>query len=200
MNPSNFPNPTTSGSSQPNVGSIPGESTTPTAASVAQAARDTVSKLKTTASETASQAANKAGQLATEKKDEAAARVDSYGNAIHESARSLEEQDPNIAWLTHRAADRLQSLASYVRDRDFQAIRMDAENMARRHPAAFFGGMCVAGFILGSVVKASQRKLNEPSTDDYEGVGAGSSSYDPDRYEQGQENMADAPSAPAAGI
>lgn len=194
MNPSNFQNPTASGTTQSGTGATSASSGQSTS-SAGQTARDAAAKLKTAASETAHRAAETAETVASEKKDQAAAQVEGYGSAIHQTAKSLEEQDPNLAWLTHQAADRLQRLAEYVRERDFRSLRTDAENLARRHPAAFFGGMCVAGFILGSALKATQRD-NDLSTQ-YDETGT---SYDPDRYEQGQETLADAPSAPAAAI
>lgn len=195
MNPSNFPNPTPTGGASTSGGAADSANERSTS-KVAQSAHEAAAKVKSAATDTAHRAAETAQAMAAEKKDEAAERVDSYGRAIHESAKSLEEQDPNVAWLTHRAADRLQSLANYVRERDYQALRADAEDFARRHPAAFFGGACVAGFILGSVLKASGRKLAESSgeSDSFE------TGYDPDRQQRGEESMADAPSAPAAMI
>jgi hypothetical protein len=103
-----------------------------------------------------------------ERKSEVADRLGAYGSAIHKSAESIEGEDPNIAWLTHRAADRLNGIAEYVRSRDLQQLKGDAEDLARRHPAAFFGGMFVAGLVIGNVIKATQRprvdstSLNEP--------------------------------------
>lgn len=195
MNSSDFPNSSNpSGpSTSPNTSTSAGGGTL---SAVAQNARDAAAKVKSATAETVHRAAATAETLASEKKDEAAMRVDSYSNAIHESARSLEEQDPNLAWLTHRAADRLQGIANYVRERDFRTLRSDAENLARRHPAVFFGGMCLAGFVLGSALKASQRALTE-SGDSDERAGL---SYDPDQHLQGQESLADAASAPAAMI
>jgi hypothetical protein len=131
--------------------------------SVAQKARDAASKIGTAASETASRVREGAERLVSEKKDTAADRVGAYGSAIHESARSLEEQDPNIAWLTHRAAEKLEGVASYMRTRDFRGLREDAESLARRHPAAFLGGMCVAGLVLGSVIRAAREASTQSS-------------------------------------
>lgn len=126
---------------------------------LAQSARDAAARIKSAASDTATQARDRAGHIATEKKETAASRLGDYSSAIHESARSLEEKDPNIAWFTHRAADRLQRTADYVRSRDLSGLRDDAERIARRHPAVFFGGMFLAGLLLGNLVKASRRKL-----------------------------------------
>jgi hypothetical protein len=131
--------------------------------SVAQAARNTASKIGNAASETASKVKDSAERLVSDKKETAANRVGAYSSAIHESARSLEQEDPNIAWLTHRAADRLDSVASYIRTRDFRGLRDDAASLARRHPAAFFGGMCIAGLVLGSVIRAARSATTESS-------------------------------------
>jgi hypothetical protein len=122
-----------------------------------------------------------AEKVASEKKDSVADRVGSYSSAIHESARSLEQQDPNIAWLTHRAAERLESVAHYVRDRDFSGLRDDAERLARRHPVAFFGGMCVAGLVLGSVIRAARTAASESQE-------GGESDY-PDYMTEGRETV-----------
>lgn len=123
--------------------------------------------------------------MATEKKDAAAGRVADYGEAIHESANRLEEKDPNIAWFTHRAADKIQAVAEYMRGTDMTSLRSDCERIARRHPAAFFGGLFVAGLLLGNVVKASRRKLDarsgmsDGSERDYAPMGE-SDSFSPD--------------------
>lgn len=146
-------------------------------------ARDAAEQVKTAASSTMAKAKEEAGKLAGERKRAAAERLGGYSSAIHDSAKSLEENDPNIAWFTHRAADRLQSVADYVRERDLSDLRSDAENLARRHPAVFFGGLFVAGLLVGNLLKArsnsSSRNLSETSTDSLEGqsgegtIGAG---------------------------
>jgi hypothetical protein len=94
--------------------------------------------------------------------------VGGYSSAIHETADSLEEKDPNIAWFTHRAADRLQGVADYVRDSDFRSLKTDVENMARRHPIAFFGGLLVAGLVIGNIVKATGKSAREDQITDEE--------------------------------
>lgn len=141
---------------------------------IGQTARATASKVGTAASEAASKVKDSAEKMVAERKDMAADRVGAYSSAVHDTAKSLEEQDPNIAWLTHRAADKLESVATYVRTRDFRGLRDDAANLARRHPAAFFGGMCLAGLVLGSVIRAA-RQGSRSSSDDY------TSSYDDPR-------------------
>lgn len=146
--------------------------TSPSAAGIKQSvvdtARQTTAKIKSAASATAARAAEGVQKTVTDKRTQAADRVEAYGSAIHDSAKSLEQEDPNIAWFTHQAADRLQGIATYVRERDFQGLRQDAENLARRHPVAFFGGLCLAGLVLGNIVKASRQESegeNEEAAD-----------------------------------
>jgi gas vesicle protein len=131
-----------------------------------QTARTAASQVKSAAADTVGHVKDRAADMAGEKKETAATRLSDYGSALHESARSLEEKDPNIAWFTHRAADRLQNAANYVRSRDFAGLRDDAERIARRHPAIFFGGMFLGGLLVGNLVKASRRKLDAADSDE----------------------------------
>ena len=158
MNPSNS-------SAQPSGGQ--NENSSGSNKSVMETVRQTATDLKTATTATATQAVADLKQTATEKKNQTADRVQAYGSAIHDSAKSLEQDDPNIAWFTHQAADRLQGVATYVRQRDFQGLREDAENLARRHPLPFFGGMCLVGLILGNIVKASGKSVGASASDEY---------------------------------
>lgn len=136
---------------------------------VAQTTRDAASKIKSTASETAGKARQEAERYASEKRESAANRIGGYSSAIHDSARSLEEQDPNIAWFAHQAADRIQRVSDYVRSRDFSGLREDCCGVARRHPTAFFGGLFVAGLVIGNMMKATARpRHDDEGTFDYD--------------------------------
>ncbi len=153
MNPKNPTSP-----SAPMEGQQTSDTLAEMKSSAAQTTREAANKVKSVATTTVSRAKEEAERLAQEKKEQAAAQIGDYSSAIHESAKAFEEKDPNIAWFTHRAADRLQGVADYMRNRDFAALRRDAEDVARRHPAGFFGGMFVAGLVIGNLVKASQRR------------------------------------------
>lgn len=150
--------------------------TSGTIAQAKQAVTSTARDIKSAASETASRAKVEAQRVASERKQETADHIRGYGSAIHESAKSLEEQDPNIAWATHNVADRIQGIADYIRDRDFQQLRYDAENLARRHPMVFFGGLFVAGLVVGNLLKArpEQPSYDEDETDWDRGNASGS--------------------------
>lgn len=167
---------------------------------ITQTARDTAAKVKTAAADTASKARTEAERLATEKKETAADRIGGYSSAIHESARSLEEQDPNIAWFTHQAADRIQRVADYIRSRDFSGLREDCSGVARQHPAAFFGGMFVAGLLIGNMMKATARPRREDdSSHDYDADWRSQSgSYATEPTTQEELPMTSSPMSPPA--
>lgn len=158
-------------------GSGTGGALTEAKAKISQTAREAASKVRSAVSDTTTRAKAEAERFASEKKTTAADHLHNYSSAVQDSARSLEEKDPNLAWFTHRAADKLQDISDYVRDRDFSTLRHDAEGLARRHPAAFFGGMFLAGLLLGNVVKASRRKAESDDSDD---TGADGPRGDPD--------------------
>ncbi len=162
MNPTNLSNPQTSPAQ---TSSSPGGAMASVKPGLTAAARDAATQLKSAASQSAARAREEAERFAAEKKSTAAERLDSYSSAVHDSARAFEDKDPNIAWFTHRAADRLHGVADYVRNRDFNDLRHDAEDVARRHPAVFFGGLFVAGLLLGNILKASGRRGDAGSYD-----------------------------------
>lgn len=126
---------------------------------IKDATRETVSQIKTAASDTAGRVKEQAAEVVGQQRTGVADRIGGYSSAVHKSAEELEAKDPNIAWLTHRAADRLSGIADYVRSRDLPQLREDAEQLARQHPAAFFGGLFVVGLVVGNLLKASGRAV-----------------------------------------
>ena len=143
--------------------------------SLTTTARETAARLKSAASETASRAKTKAQTIASESKQQAADKLGGYGNAMRDSARAFEQQDPNIAWATNRIAERIETAANYVRNSDFTQLKHDGEEIARRHPVAFFGGMLVAGLVIGNLLKARQ-VAGERESDDQTDFDAGNAS------------------------
>ena len=167
--------------------SDPGAGNSETSGTLAQAretitntARETAARIKSAASETASRAKTKAQDIAHESKQQAADRIGGYGTAMRDSARAFEQKDPNIAWATNQVADRIERVASYVRESDFDQLRRDGEDIARRHPVAFFGGMLVAGLVVGNLLKARQpASASYDETDFDAGNASGSAAIDP---------------------
>jgi hypothetical protein len=135
---------------------------------ITSTARDTAARIKSAASDTAERAKSEAQRIASETKEQTASRIGGYGSAMYESAKSFEQQDPNIAWATHRVADRIQGMADYVRTSDLSDLRADAENFARRHPLAFFGGLFIGGLVIGNLLKARRTEDETPADEQWD--------------------------------
>lgn len=116
---------------------------------------------KHAANKALSQAKEKASRLAEEQKKSAADHIGRYGTALRDSAKSVENDDPNIAYYANMAADRIERIADYVRSTDLDGLRDDAAVIARRHPVLFMGGMFFTGVILGGLVKSSAKALRD---------------------------------------
>lgn len=121
----------------------------------AQAAiHDVTTSIKGSASQAAARAREMAGEVAQEQQNHMAGKMDTVSAALDETAGSVRPQDPNIAWLTEQASARLQTAAEYVRSASWERLRHDGQDLARRHPWAFFGGMFAVGVVAGAIVKA----------------------------------------------
>lgn len=137
------------------------------AESVKEAARERTKRAKSGAAEAAGQIKEKAGEaaagvkertaeMAGERRERMADRVGDYSSAVRDTAQSVKDDDPNIAWFTERAAERLEEMADYIRQCSFGQLRDDAERLARRHPAAALSGLFISGLLLGSTIKAGR--------------------------------------------
>lgn len=155
QNPSQPPPPFGTGQSESVSSSDRSGSISGAKQKAAEAARSAADQVKSKASDSMSRAKGQAIDLVGDRKRQAADRLGRVSTAIHDSANTVEDDDPNIAYYTHRIADRLDSVAEYVRNHDLNGLMEDASGIARRHPTAFLGGMFVAGLLLGNMVKAS---------------------------------------------
>ncbi len=128
--------------------------------------KQVASDAKRSAGNMLNQAKERASSMAQEQKQSAAQHIGRYGSALRDSARSVEQEDPNVAHYANRAAEGIEKIADYVRSTDLAGIQRDAEDIARRHPALFMGGMLLAGIVVGGLVKATAAAAREASMSD----------------------------------
>lgn len=124
------------------------------------------------ASEATEQTAHLAGQarqqvssLVTEQKERAAERLSRLAGLMREAAAKLETDDiggPMGQYAT-RAADRADSMSSYVRRSDVETLVQDVGRFGRRRPEVFLGGTFLTGLILARFLKASSRESRQPT-------------------------------------
>jgi hypothetical protein len=86
----------------------------------------------------------------------AAAEVDGYACALHETARQLHEQSQDrVAGYTERLADGLDDFARNLRERDLRDGFDRLTDFARRQPMLFLGGAVAAGFAFTRFLKST---------------------------------------------
>jgi hypothetical protein len=134
---------------------------------VAEQAKEQVRNLagdaKREASNMASQAGDMVQGLVSKQKDQAAERLGSVAGALRDVGNRLNEQDNAAGFGQYavRAADQVERLSGYLRDRDLNTFVRDTEGFARRHPDVFLGGTFLAGLLLARFLKSSSSNQDE---------------------------------------
>ena len=94
--------------------------------------------------------------LIGEQKNRFAGRLSGLAGALREAGEKLDQQDENgLGHFALGAADRVDRLSTYLRDRQLGGLVRDAETYARRRPDVFLGGAFLAGVLLARFLKAS---------------------------------------------
>lgn len=99
--------------------------------------------------------------LITEQKVRFAGRLGGLAGALREAGEKLDQQDEySLGRFAVGAADRVDRVALYLRNRPMTGVVRDAETFARRRPDLFLGGSFLAGLLLARFLKASSQKEN----------------------------------------
>lgn len=85
----------------------------------------------------------------------AAQAVNGVAGVLHRAADDLNAENQTMGQYTDLAADRLDAVASYLRDADWDGVVDGAQGFARRNPAWFIGGALVTGFVIARAVKGA---------------------------------------------
>jgi len=102
----------------------------------------------------AADAAEHGKSMLSRQKEAAADRVEQVAHAVRSGARELQGSDEAGRYV-EKAAERLESFGRQLREKDLNGLIADAQDMARRSPAAFFGGTVLAGFLLARFMKST---------------------------------------------
>jgi phage-related protein len=89
-----------------------------------------------------------AAQLAEQQKKSGARQLSGIASAVHAAADQLGEQLPGAAGYIHDAAERIDHVASDLKDRNLSEIADGVRRLAREQPLALFGWAVLAGFVL----------------------------------------------------
>jgi hypothetical protein len=124
----------------------------------------TQQQARTLASEAGEQGADLAGRaqhqvsaLMADQKNRAAEGLGSLAGALREVAARLghDEISRGVGHYAQRAAAHVDSMSSYLRDAELQAVVRDTGQFARRRPEVFIGGAFLAGVLAARFLKAS---------------------------------------------
>jgi len=102
-----------------------------------------------------------ARKVAEQQKEAGADQIGGVARAVHEAAREIEDKMPQAAKFVHNAATRLEGAAASLREGSLGDLLCSFKNFARSHPAGFFGGAVLAGFVLSRFLKSSAEHNDE---------------------------------------
>jgi hypothetical protein len=98
---------------------------------------------------------------------------------LRDAGTNFGTEDAAVAHYMGRAADRVESLAQYLDQRDVNEILHDAREMVRRRPEVFVGTMFVAGLVLGRFLRSASAnggthapERHDYSSGSYSGIGS----------------------------
>jgi hypothetical protein len=126
-----------------------------------QSTAEAAEQLKNMGAEALGKARQQAEHAAGTQKEYLIERLSHCGAASRKAAEQLRnDNDTGMAHYADVIADQFDKGVSYIRSHDLRAVARDAENLARRHPEVFLGGMLIAGLGLARFLKASSHHQN----------------------------------------
>ena len=134
--------------------------------------RDTVEQAKEKAVHLAGDAREQVTQRVESGLDRGKARAaDTLGGVAQtllQSSQQLRQQQPQLGDYAERAAREMQRFSDYLQRTDVHELVDRAEDVARRQPALFLGGMFALG-VVGARFLRSSRRAQQPDTSPYRG-------------------------------
>lgn len=96
-------------------------------------------------------------QVSTQK-DKATETLTSVADALRQTGSQLNTDDKGaIGEYVNKAADQVERLSTFLRERNINDIIYETEQFARRQPAAFLGGAFVLGLLGARFLKSSNQ-------------------------------------------
>lgn len=125
--------------------------------------------------EGAEQPGDEAGRMVEEARHEAEEQADRWtaglGRRGEHLARALnaasdtlrEEGEERMSGMASEAAEKVKRMGGYLEDEDPSSMMHDLEDLGRSNPAAFLGGVFVAGLLGGRLLRASSPRESRES-------------------------------------
>jgi ElaB/YqjD/DUF883 family membrane-anchored ribosome-binding protein len=120
----------------------------------AEETKDQVGRVAADVKDTAKEKASQAGEKATEVVDQAREKT---AEGAQSAADTIREQTAGKGGIQEtvgtKAADTMETTASYLREHDTQAMLNDLENYIREHPTQAVIGAVALGFVVGRILR-----------------------------------------------
>jgi hypothetical protein len=118
-----------------------------------------VDQIKSAAQSVVRSAQDTGQSFVKNQKENLASRFSEYANAVQSMSQKLRGEDDNIlAGPAEKAAESLNRISDYLRQKEPAELLDDLESLARRRPDLVFGGLFVVGFAAARFFKASRRQ------------------------------------------
>ncbi len=122
----------------------------------AASSQQTVQQVRDTARQTVMQATDTAKQQADRQLNKVSDGLDQVVQTLHQASDSLRENNQGIVGgYVDKAADQVERISDYVRERSVEEIVGDVQSYARREPVVTIGVALGVGFIAARLLKAS---------------------------------------------
>ncbi len=128
--------------------------------------QDLLQQAKQTTGEIVNQVQQRAGSQISQQKESAATELTTIVNAVRRFGESLsgEETGPIARYAAQygdKAAENLERLSSYIREKDPKELLNDMQNFGRRRPAWLLGGAFILGFAGARLIKSSMEAASQ---------------------------------------
>ncbi len=118
-----------------------------------------VEQIKTAAQSAARQAQGAGRDFVHEQQENLAHKVDEYAGAVRATAERLRTDEDNLlATPAQKAAEQLEEVSRYLREKEPADFLDDLESFARRKPEVVFGALFAVGLAAARFFKASRKK------------------------------------------
>lgn len=120
---------------------------------------DLLQHAKQAGGEIVAQVQQRAGSQINRQKEAAADQVSQVAESVRRIRETLSEQENGLARYaadySDMAANRLEQLSNYIREKDPKQLLGDVQNFGRRRPALLVGGAFLLGFAGARLIKSA---------------------------------------------
>lgn len=147
------------------------------ASSSSETIKEQASEFADAAKDAGAHAADRFKEMLETQKDAGVRYVGGIAEAMRRAAREFEHDLPIAGTVLRKGASQVDAMSGSVRQGDFNDLLDEAQDFARKQPAAFLGITVLAGFGIVRLLKSANRHPSRRESDRYS-FGAGTDMYE----------------------